>query len=244
VLIENIAGASGSIGAATAAPHGNTWLLVFDTHAVNPSLMPSLPFDSKRDLVPVYLIGKAPNLLATSPEKPFKTFADVIEAAKKAPDTITYGTIGIGSLGHLTMVRLAAAAGVKLVHVPYKGGGPAVADAIGGHIELVIGSAALGAPHVKAGKLRPVLQTGTERLPALTDTQTTAEAGFPGLESYAWWGVFAPKGTAQPIIDQFAGDLRAVLKDEKVVSQLVEGQQMTFQSCTPGGSDFVGTIGH
>jgi tripartite-type tricarboxylate transporter receptor subunit TctC len=231
VVIENIGGASGSIGAATAAraaPDGNTWLLVFDTHAVNPTLMPSLPFDSRTDLVPVYLVGTAPNLLATSPDKPFKTFADVIEAARKAPDTITYGTIGIGSLGHLTMVRLAAAAGVKLVHVPYKGGGPAITDAIGGHVDLVIGSAALGTPHVKANKLHPVLQTGKDRLPALAETQTSAEAGFPGLESYAWWGVFAPKGTPQAAIDRFAADLRAVLKSEKVVSQLVDGQQMTL----------------
>jgi tripartite-type tricarboxylate transporter receptor subunit TctC len=231
VIIENIGGASGSIGAATAAraaPDGNSWLLVFDTHAVNPSLMPNLPFDSKTDLVPVYLIGTAPNLLATSPNKPFKTFADVVEAAKKAPDTITYGSIGIGSLGHLTMVRLANAAGVKLVHVPYKGGGPAVTDAIGGHVDLIVGSAALGTPHVKAGKLHPIVQTGKSRLSALAATQTLAEAGFSGLESYAWWGVFAPKGTPQPTIERFARDLRAVLKDEKVISQLVEGQQMTL----------------
>jgi tripartite-type tricarboxylate transporter receptor subunit TctC len=231
VIIENIGGASGSIGAATAAraaPDGNNWLLAFDTHAVNPSLMPNLPFDSKTDLVPVYLIGTAPNILATSPNKPFKTFADVVEAAKKAPDTITYGSIGIGSLGHLTMVRLANAAGVKLVHVPYKGGGPAVTDAIGGHVDLIVGSAALATPHVKAGKLHPLVQTGKSRLPALAATQTLAEAGFSGLESYAGWGVFAPKGTPQPTIERFARDLRAVLKDEKVVSQLVEGQQMTL----------------
>ncbi|WP_088343068.1 MULTISPECIES: tripartite tricarboxylate transporter substrate binding protein [Rhodomicrobium] len=242
VVIENIGGASGSIGAATAAraqPDGNTWLLVFDTHAINPTLMPNLPFDTKADLVPVYLIGTAPNLLATSPSKPFKTFADVIEAAKKAPDTITYGSIGIGSLGHLTMVRLANAAGVKLVHVPYKGGGPAVTDAIGGHIDLVVGSAALGAPHVKAGKLHPVVQTGKSRLPALSDTQTLAEAGFGGLESHAWWGVFAPKGTPQPTVDRFAGELRAVLGDEKVVSQLVDGQQMTLVN---GGADELRTF--
>lgn len=231
VLVENVAGASGSIGAAAAAraaPDGNTWLLVFDTHAVNPSLMPSLPFDSKKDLVPVYLVGTAPNLLATSPKKPFKSFADVINAAKQAPDTITYGSIGIGSLGHLTMVRLAAAAGVKLVHVPYKGGGPAVQDAIGGHVDLVVGSAALGAPHVKSGNLLPILQTGKDRLPGLAGTQTCAEAGFPGLESYAWWGLFAPKGTSQAMIEHMAAEVRLVLEDEKVKTQLVEGQQMTL----------------
>jgi tripartite-type tricarboxylate transporter receptor subunit TctC len=237
VIVENIVGASGSIGtaaAARAAPDGRTWLLVFDTHAVNPSLMPSLPFDSKTDLVPVYLVGTAPNLLATSPGRPYKTFADVMEAAKAAPGTITYGSTGTGTLGHLTMVRLAEKAGVKLVHVPYKGGGPAVTDAVGGHVDLIVGSAALLAPQVKAGKLRPLLSAGKDRLPAMPDIQTAAEAGFPGLESHAWWGFFAPEGTPQPMIERFVRDLRTVMSDQKVVSQLAEGQQMTLVN---GGPD-------
>ena len=231
VFIDNIAGASGSIGAAVAvraAPDSHTWLAVFDSHAVNPSFIPNLPFDTRTDLVPVYLVGTAPHILATHPSRSYNTFAEIVAAAGKAPDTITYGTIGTGSLGHLTMVRLAGKAGVKLVHVPYKGGGPAVTDAIGGHVDLVVASAALLTPHIKAGKLRPIVQTGKDRLPALPDTQTVAEAGFGGLESQAWWGFFAPKGMPQPIVDRFAGDLRAVLKDEKVVAQLVEGQQMTL----------------
>ena len=231
VVVENMPGASGSMGTAAAvraAPDGNTWVLVFDTHAVNPSLMPDLPYDSRADLVPVYLVGTAPNVLAASPGRPYQTFADVIDAARKAPDTITYGSTGTGTLGHLTMVRLAGKAGVKLVHVPYKGGGPAVTDAIGGHIDLVVGSAALLTPQIRDGKLRPIVQTGKDRLPALPDTQTVAEAGFGGLESHAWWGFFAPKGMPQPIVDRFAAGLRAVLKDEKVVAQLMEGQQMTL----------------
>jgi len=237
VFIDNIAGASGSIGAAAAvraAPDGHTWLAVFDSHAVNPSFIPNLPFDTRTDLVPVYLVGTAPHILATHPSRSYNTFAEIVAAAGKVPDTITYGTIGTGSLGHLTMVRLAGKAGVKLVHVPYKGGGPLLTDALGGQIDLVIASAVLLAPHLKAAKLRPILQTGRDRVPALPETPTAADAGYPGLESYAWWGFFAPKGTPQPIIERFVRELRAVLGEEKVVSQLVDGQQMTLVN---GGPD-------
>ena len=229
VYVENMPGASGSIGTAAAVrspPDGNSWLLVFDTHAVNPSLMPDLPYDTRTDLVPVYLVGKAANLLATSPSRPFKTLSEVVEAAKKAPETITYASTGSGTLGHLTMVWLANQAQVKLVHVPYKGGGPAVADAIGGHVDLVIGSVALLTPYIQAGKLHAIVQTGAERVPALSATPTVVESGYPGFESYAWWGVYAPKGTPQPILERFTRDLRAVLRDEKVVRQLTEAQQM------------------
>lgn len=231
VIVENIAGASGSIGAAAAAraePDAKTWLLVFDTHAVNPSLMPDLPFDSKTDLVPVFLVGTAPNVVAAHPSHPYNNLGDVIEAAKKEPEAITYGSIGTGSLGHLTVALLSNKAGVKLTHVPYKGGGPAVTDAIGGHVDLVVGSAALLNPQIKAGKLKPVVQTGKTRLAALPNVQTAIEAGFPGFESYAWWGVFVPKGTPQPYIDKFVAALQETLEDEKVVKHLTEAQQMTI----------------
>jgi tripartite-type tricarboxylate transporter receptor subunit TctC len=236
IIIENIGGASGSIGAAAAAraaPDGRTWLLAFDTHAVNPALMPQLPFDTKRDLVPVYLVGTAPNLLASHPAKPFQRFADVMEAAKRAPDTITYASIGTGSLGHLTMLRLAAKAGVKLVHVPYKGGGPAVTDALGGHVDLVVGSAALLTPHITAGRLHPIVQTGSQRLPLLAATETVSEAGFPGLESHAWWGMFTQAGTPSEAIDRFVQALRNVLSDKSVQTQLADGQQMALRDEGP-----------
>ena len=236
VIVEIMAGASGSIGTAAAvrsAPDGNTWLLVFDTHAVNPSLMPDLPYNSRTDLLPVYLLGKAANLLATSPTRPFKTLADVVEAAKKAPGTITYASTGTGTLGHLTMVWLANQAGINLVHVPYKGGGPAVTDAMGGHVDLVVGSVALLTPYIKSDKLHAIVQTGAERVPALPGIQTVVEAGYPGFKSYAWWGLYAPKGTPQPIIDRFTQDLRSVMKDEKVIKQLTEAQQMTLLNGEP-----------
>ena len=185
IIIENKPGASGSLGAAQVAkspPDGGNWLFVFDTHAVNPFLQ-SLPFDTEKDLEPVLLIGTAPNVLATHPGRPFKTFADVIAAAKAKPDSITYGSIGNGSLGHLTMVLLGQRAGVKMVHVPYRGGGPLMNDALAGHVDLAIGSAALVTPQVKGGKLRGIAQTSAARVPGLPDVPTVIESGFPGFDS-------------------------------------------------------------
>jgi tripartite-type tricarboxylate transporter receptor subunit TctC len=242
VLIENRGGASGSIGAALAAkaaPDGNTWLFVFDTHAVNPSLLQNLAFDSEKDLDPVLLIGTAPNLLATHPSRPFRTLADVIEAAKGRPEALTYATIGAGSLGHLTMVLLSKRAGVSLAHVPYRGGGPAVNDAVGGHVDLVIGSAALLANQVAGGALRPVVQTGDARHPALAAVPTVAESGFPGFTSRAWWGVFAPAGTPARIQQRFRGELEAALRQPEIASRLVEGQTMELSL---GGPDALGAF--
>src|SRR5262245_48173745 len=136
IIIENRAGASGSVGTAAVAkspPDGTSWVTVFDNHAANPFVLPTLPFDTEKDLDPVLLIGTAPYLLSTGEMKPFRMLADVIEAAKAKPEGISYGSVGSGSIGHLAMVLLTKQAGVKLVHVPYRGGGPAMNDAVAGH---------------------------------------------------------------------------------------------------------------
>src|SRR6201991_1952504 len=211
VIIENRPGASGSTGAAAvakSAPDGNTWLFVFDTHAVNPFLQ-NLPFDTEKDLDPVVLIGTAPNVLATHPSRPYKTLQDVIDAAEAEPDTLTYGAVGSGSVGHLTMVQLTKRAGIKMVHVPYRGGGPAMNDAIAGHVDFIIGSAALVMPQVSAATIPPLLPTGKTRMPTLQAVPNAIESGFSDFESYAWWGVFAPAGTPKPI-------------DERVGNALIE----------------------
>ena len=231
VIIENKAGASGSAGAALVAkspPDGNTWLFVFDTQAVTQFLMPGLPFDTGKDLDPVLLIGTAPNVLCAHPSRPFQSLADVVAAAKAKPDTLTYATIGAGSLGHLTVVLLAKRAGIKLVHVPYRGGGPALNDAIAGHVDLIIGSSALVAQQIAAGKLRPLVQTGARRAPTLPAVPTTIESGFEKFESYAWWGAYAPAGTPKPIQERFRADLVAALRDTKVATQLEQSQQIAL----------------
>jgi tripartite-type tricarboxylate transporter receptor subunit TctC len=153
-VIDNRTGGSGSIGtgiAAKATADGYTYVFVFDTHAVNPFLIANLPYNTTRDLAPVMLVGTAPMGIVTSPGKPYKTFADVIKAAKAKPDAVTFGSVGSGSLGHLAMTLLQEAGGFKLVHVPYAGGGPMSTNVLGGHIELGIGSVALVGPLINGG---------------------------------------------------------------------------------------------
>jgi tripartite-type tricarboxylate transporter receptor subunit TctC len=231
IVIENRPGSSGSLGTGLVAkspPDGNTWLFVFDSHAVNPFLF-ELNFDTVKDLDPVMLIGTAPYVLATHPSRPFKSFADVVAAAKAKPDSITYASIGSGSVGHLAMMLLAERAGCKLVHVPYRGGGPAMNDALAGHVDMIIGSAALVMPQVAAKNIVPLMQMGKTRISALPDTPTAIEAGFPGFDAYAWWGAFAPAGTPKPIIDRFAAALGDALRDPGVNKMLSESLQVTLR---------------
>jgi len=231
VIIENRAGASGSVGTgylAKSPPDGNTWLAVFDNHAANPFVLPSLPYDSERDLDPVLLIGTAPYLIATSSAKPYQTLADVIAAARGKPGSISYASVGSGSVGHLAMALLAQRAGVTMVHVPYRGGGPAMTDALGGHVDLLVGSTALSMPQVNSGNLRAIAQTGKARNAFLSAVPTVSESGFPGFEAYAWWGIFAPAGTPKPIIEKFGSAMAAALRDERLAKQLTETQQVTL----------------
>jgi tripartite-type tricarboxylate transporter receptor subunit TctC len=224
-VVENKTGASGSIGTAFVAkspPDGYTFVFVFDTHAVNPTLIPNMPFDTVKDLAPVMLIGTAPMAVAVAPNKPYKTFADVVDAAKAKPDTISYGSIGSGSLGHLTFTLLQQTGGFKVVHIPYKGGGPMVTDALGGQVEMAIGSVAVLAPHVKGGKLRAIVVTGDKRSSAMPDVPTLAEEGFPGFSALAWWGVYAPAGTPKAIIERLNAELANAIKQPDTKKQLTE----------------------
>jgi tripartite-type tricarboxylate transporter receptor subunit TctC len=235
-IVENKPGASGSIGTAFTAkspPDGYTFVFVFDTHAVNPFLIPKMPFDTVKDLAPVMLIGTAPMAIATNPAKPYKSWADVVKAAKAKPDTVTFGTIGNGSLGHLTMTLVQQAAGVRLVHVPYKGGGPMTQDALGGQVELAVGSVAVLASHVKGGKLRAVAVTGDKRSQAMPEVPALAEQGLPGFSALAWWGIFAPAGTPQPIIDKLHAELVKAINQPDVRKTLTETLGMDIRAASP-----------
>ena len=230
VIVENRAGAGGATGAAAVAkapPDGGNWLYVFDSHAVLPSLM-ALNFDAKKDLDPVMLVGTAPMVVACHPSRPYKTFADVVAAAKAKPDSISYGTVGNGSLGHLSMILLGKKGGFVVRHLPYRGGGPAVNDAVAGHIDLIIGSAALLAAQITAGTLRPLLQTGSQRLANLPETATAKEAGFADFEALAWWGVFATAHTPKPIQERFFRELDATFRDAAVSKTLIDTQQINL----------------
>jgi tripartite-type tricarboxylate transporter receptor subunit TctC len=236
-IVENKPGASGSIGTAfvaKSAPDGYTFVFVFDTHAVNPTLIPGMQFDTVKDLAPVMLIGTAPMAIATHPSKPYKTFADVIAAAKAKPDTISYGTIGNGSLGHLTMTLVQQAGGFKIIHVPYKGGGPMTQDALGGQVDLAVGSVAVLAPHIKGGKLRGLAVTGDKRSNSMPDVPSLSEQGFPGFSALAWWGVFAPTGTPKPILDKFHAELVKALEKPDLRKTLTD-LGMDLVVSTPDG---------
>ena len=221
VIVDNKGGASGSIGAAAvaaAAPDGYTFAVVFDTHGVNPSLIPGLPFDSKKDLAPVILIGTGAMVLATQTESNFKTFADVVAAARQK-NGVNYGSIGSGSLGHLAMALLARSGGMEFQHVPYKGGGPLMNDALAGHVPLAIGSVFLVKPQIDGKRLRALAVTTSARSPHLPGVPTMAESGFAGFDAPAWWAVLAPARTPPEILKRMNEELNKILRQPDVAKR-------------------------
>lgn len=231
VVVENRSGAAGALGAAQVAKStadGSSFLVTFDSHAVIPAILEKPPLDVEHDLEPVFLVGTAPYVIAANADRPFKTFADVIAASKEKPGSVKYASVGIGTLGHLAMTVLAKKAGVEITHVAYRGGGPAMNDVLGGHVDLIAGSAALITPQLESKRIRPILQLGRQRLSSLKDTQTAIEAGFPDFETLAWWGVFAPKGTPPDVIANMAKAVREILSEPKTAQILQESQQMTL----------------
>ena len=222
IIVENKGGASGSIGAAAvaAAPaDGYTFAVVFDSHGVNPALLPNLPFDSKKDLAPIILVGTSPMVLATFAASEYKTFADVVAAAK-AKKNVSYGSIGSGSLGHVAMSLLGKNGGIEWTHVPYKGGGPLMNDAVAGHVPLSIGSVFVTKPHIDSKRLRPLAVTTSKRNHNLPDVPTMAESGYPGFEAPAWWAILAPAKTPPDILKRMNDEVNKALKTPDIASKL------------------------
>jgi tripartite-type tricarboxylate transporter receptor subunit TctC len=235
-IVENRPGAGGSIGTAAVAKapaDGYTILFVFDSHGVNQSLLAKLPYDTAKDFAPVMLVGTAPYAIATQAGKPWKSFSEVVAASKAKPDSVSIGSIGNGTLGHLVLVQAQQMAGFRIVHAPFAGGGPMNQNILGGQIDMGIGSVALLLPQVRAGKMRAIATTGHQRAQALPDVPTLIEQGFPGLTAYAWWGIYAPAGTPKPIIDRFHTELTHVLSQPDVRKTLSEGLGMDLNVSTP-----------
>ena len=233
ILIENRGGASGAIGtqaAVASAPDGATFVLVFDTHGANPSLLPNLPFDTMKDLAPVTLIGISPMVITTHQSTAYKSFADVMTAAKSG--SVAYGTIGAGSLAHLAMSQIGNALNVSITHVPYKGGGPLVNDAIAGHVPVAIASIALLSPHIKSGALRPLAATSPKRIALLPDTPTVGESGVPGFDAVSWWGLLAPAKTPPEIVARMNTAIADALNDPTVKQSLSE-QGVDYRLSSP-----------
>lgn len=217
-VVENRTGAAGTLGmdaVAKAAPDGYTLGLALNGNLViNPFIQKSMPFDAQKDLIPVAIIGDAPQMIAMSAEVPAKTFKEFQALAKAKPGTFTYGSAGVGSLPHLSAAEFARMAGLSLVHVPYRGNAPAMVDLLAGRIHLISASIGTFRAGIEAGKLRILLAATKDRLPYAPDTPTAAEAGLPGYLMSVWIGVVAPAGTPAPVLARVHAMVQAMLKDE------------------------------
>ena len=236
IIVENKGGASGSIGTAAVAQapaDGYTILMVFDTHAVNPTLIQGLSYDTLKDFAPVMKIGWSPMLLGVHAAQPYRTFADLVAATKSKPGTVPYGTVGQGSLAHLAMSQIANELSIDWTHVPYKGGGPLMNDATAGQVPVAIASLASIGPHVKSGKLRGLAVTSPARHKQFPDTPTVAELGIPGFSANAWWGIVVPAKTPPEIIQRLNQAFTIALKDPGVTETLVETAGIVYELSSP-----------
>ncbi|MBI3936971.1 MAG: tripartite tricarboxylate transporter substrate binding protein [Betaproteobacteria bacterium] len=215
VVVDNRPGAGGIIGtelAAKAPADGYTLLLgSITTHAVNPSLYKKLPFDPLRDFAPVSLAVSTPQVLVVHPSVAAKSVKELIALAKAKPGQLNYASAGTGTSPHLTFELFKSMAGVNLVHVPYKGTGPAITDLIGGQVQTMITGVVALYPHIKAGKLRALGATSAKRVAALPDVPTIAESGVPGFDVASWFGVFAPAGTPKPVVTRLNAEIVKIL---------------------------------
>jgi tripartite-type tricarboxylate transporter receptor subunit TctC len=221
VIVENVGGASGVIGTSAMTrsdPDGYTFAVVFDTHGVNPSLKDKLPYDTIKDIAPIILVGTSPMVLVASKKSGITSFKQLVELSKTGKQ-FSYGSIGIGSLGHLAMARLAKQAGFDWNHIPYRGGGPLMQDVLGGQVELAVGSEFLVKPHIESGGVIPLVITTAKRSPALPNVPTIAESGFPGFSAPAWWAVLAPGKTPPALVDAMNKALNKVLKNPAVAAE-------------------------
>jgi len=223
-VIENRAGAGGNIGATAVArsrPDGYTIMIVANGMAVNPALYPQMAYDPVKDFAPISLLAVVPNVLVVNPQRvQAKTVQEVIALAKAHPGKYTYASAGVGTSIHLAGELFAKMAGVQMLHVPYKGSGPAIADMLGGQVDYMFDSVTSAKPHIDAGKLVPIAVTTRKRSAALPDVPTVAEAGLPGYELTPWFAAFAPAGTPAAVIDKLNRAMRDALKTPKVQSTL------------------------
>lgn len=239
IVLENRVGASGSIGTgivAKSAPDGYNWVMVFDTHGVNPSLYPNLPFDTLKDLRGVIQIGTGAMVITAHSSTPYKSYADLVAAARAKPGSIGYGTIGSGSMAHLAMTALGNHLKVDWTHVPYKGGGPLATDGVAGHVPVTMATYALWAPHLSGGKLRPLAVTSPKRMPELPDVPTLQEVGVPGFEAQAWWGMFAPAGTPDAIVNRMNAAVVKALQEPPVQERLKQ-MGVVITATSPADTD-------
>jgi tripartite-type tricarboxylate transporter receptor subunit TctC len=227
VVVDNKGGAGGSVGsevASRAAPDGYTLLGgTISSHAINVSLYPRIGYDPIKSFLPVTLIGTNPVVLVVSQASPYKTLKDVLEASKAKPGGLSSASAGTGTSQHLALELLAYKSGVKFTHIPYKGSGPAIQDAIGGQVDMMFDTTVVAGPHIQSGKLRAIAVTSAQRLPSMPDVPTIAESGLPGLKDFevvSWQAIFVPAGTPAPIVNRLHDEIRKILAQPDVQEKL------------------------
>lgn len=243
IVVENKAGAGGVIGTnlvAKAAPDGYTiGTGNLAPMAVNPSLMPDMPYDPLKDLAPVVLIENSPLVLSVNNTLPVKNLQELIALAKKEPGKLTFGSSGVGGAHHLSGEMFREQAHIDIVHVPYKGGSLAATDLMGGHISMMFEMGYSALPAIQGKKIHPIAVTSARRLDVLPDVPTLAESGLPGFESYNWQGIIAPAATPQPIIDRLNAEFNKILKDPEVVKAIADTGSQPGGGSAQAFADFI-----
>jgi tripartite-type tricarboxylate transporter receptor subunit TctC len=224
VVVDNRDGAGGTIGtalAARASPDGHTLTMgTTTTHAIAVAAHPKLPYDPVKDFSPLALVAIAPYLLVVHHSVPANTLKELVALAKAQPGKLNYGSAGQATMTHLVMATLAGRAGLDMVHIPFKGNGPATTAVLAGEVQVLFGAIPPLMAHVKGGKLRPLAVSTAQRLPALPDVPTVAEAGFPGFDMSLWLGFFAPAGTPPAIVKRLEAALTEIAKSPDMKEQM------------------------
>jgi tripartite-type tricarboxylate transporter receptor subunit TctC len=233
VVADNQGGAGGIIGtdaAAKAPPDGHTLLLISVAYAFGASMY-KLPYDPATAFAPVALLGTGPVVLAVTAKLPVNSLKELIALAREKPGELNYASAGVGSFQHLASSLFKLQSGLDIVHIPFKGGGPAMMDVIAGNTQIAIGSLIQTLPHIKSGRLKPLGVGSAKRVPALPDVPTISEAGVPGYEATNWWGIVAPAGTPRPVIERLHKELSVILASaetkKRFESEGGEAAQMT-----------------
>ena len=242
VIVDNRPGAGGNVGldaAAKATPDGHTMVIGQTSNlTVNPALYGKLPYDSVRDFAPVSLVSASPVALLVEAKSPLKSVPELIALAKAKPDQITFGTSGNGTVGHLSGELLQRMAGVKMVHVPYKGAAQAIPDLLGGRIHVYVPSLETSMPHMKAGTLRAIAITSAQRVAVVPEVPTVAET-YKGFESTTWFGLLVPSGTPKPIVERLSAEVMKVLQSPDVKARFAASGALPVQ---PGPAEFSALI--
>jgi len=241
--VDNRAGAGGTIGTeacATAAPDGYTICVISIAHAVNPALY-SLKYDPIKSFTPISIFATGPNVLVVNPSSPIRSVKDLLALAKQKPGELNYASAGVGSFQHLGAELFKLQAQVNIVHVPYKGGGPAMQDVIAGHVKIMFSSLVQTTPFIKSGQLIALGTGGAKRSPVLPDVPTIAEAGVPGYVADNWWGLAAPAGLPKPIIDKLYTATQEALKAPELQAQFEREGAATVQMSTAEFGEYIKT---